>query len=57
MFSINITTTQTKKLEEGVYSFLSKMKSAESLPKALKYDSRLIRTRLGEYYFCIPKPL
>jgi putative transposase len=46
-----------KKKGERVYAFLAKMNSAESLPKALKYDSRMIRTRLGEYYLCIPKPL
>jgi hypothetical protein len=43
--------------KKGEYSFLAKMKSAELLPKVLEYDSRLIRTRLGEYYLCIPKSL
>lgn len=35
----------------------SKLKSAEPLPKKLGYDSRLIHTRLGEYFLCIPAPL
>ena len=34
-----------------------KMKSAEPLPSTLLYDSRLIRTRLGEFYLCVPSPL
>jgi putative transposase len=33
------------------------VKSAELVPAKLQYDSRLIRTRLGHYYLCIPKPL
>ncbi|RHZ54909.1 hypothetical protein Glove_421g12 [Diversispora epigaea] len=35
----------------GEYSFLPKIKSAESLPEKLGYDS------LGEFYLCMPKPL
>ncbi|CAI2199357.1 12459_t:CDS:1, partial [Funneliformis geosporum] len=41
----------------GEYSFLSKIKSSEPLPKKLEYDSRLVMNRLGEYYLCIPRPL
>lgn len=33
------------------------MQSGEPLPDSLIYDSRLIRTKLGEYYLSIPKPL
>jgi putative transposase len=43
--------------KSGVYSFLSRMKSAEPLIDKLQYDSRLIRTRLGQYYLCVSKPL
>jgi hypothetical protein len=43
--------------KSGVYSFLSRMKSAEPLTDKLQYDSRLIRTRLGHYYLCVSKPL
>ena len=32
----------------------SKLKSAETLPVKLEYDIRLMRTRLNEYYLCIP---
>jgi putative transposase len=45
------------KCKRGHYAFLHEVKSAEPLPTNLDYDSRLIRTRLGEYYLCIPKPL
>ena len=41
----------------GEYSFLHKIKSSEPLPEKLKYDSRLVLNRLGEYYLCIPRPL
>lgn len=33
------------------------IKSAEPLPDKLNYDSRLQKTRLGEFYLCIPMPL
>lgn len=33
------------------------MKSSEPLPDNLEYTSRLMRTQLGEYYLCIPRPL
>jgi transposase len=33
------------------------LKSKELLPQELPADSRLIRTRLNEYYLCIPKPI
>lgn len=33
------------------------IKAAERLPAQLDYDSRLIRTRLGHFYLCIPQPL
>lgn len=35
----------------------SRISASEPLPEELEYDSRLIRTRLGEYYLCIPTPL
>ena len=41
----------------GEYSFLHKIKSSEPLPEKLKYDSRLVLNRLGEYYLCISRPL
>jgi putative transposase len=42
----------------GVYhKIFHGIKSAEPLPAKLEYDSRLLRTRLGHYYLCIPKPL
>lgn len=41
----------------GEYAFLHHIKSAESLPKQLEYDSRLVVNRLGEFYICIPQPL
>jgi len=33
------------------------LRAAELLPDKLAYDSRLQRTKLGEYYLCIPMPL
>ena len=33
------------------------MRSAEPLPDSIEYDCRLVRTRLGQYYICIPQPL
>lgn len=33
------------------------IKAAEPLPAKLTYDCRLQKTRLGEYYLCIPMPL
>lgn len=33
------------------------IRASEPLPDKLEYDSRLQRTRLGEFYLCIPKPL
>lgn len=42
----------------GIYSNVfnsNKMKAERVLPEKLDYDSRLIRTRLNEYYLCIPK--
>ena len=41
----------------GIYAQLfgrKTLKGHEKLPKVLKYDSRLIRTRLGHYYLCLP---
>ena len=29
----------------------------EALPSTLEHHSRLVRTRLGHYYLCVPKPL
>jgi putative transposase len=33
------------------------LRSREKLPQDLVYDSRLIRTKLGEYYLCVLKPV
>jgi len=33
------------------------IKSSEPLPRELPFDSRLIKTRLNEYYICIPEPI
>lgn len=33
------------------------LRSSEPLPDAIDYDCKLIRTRLGHYYLCIPQPL
>ena len=33
------------------------LKSSEPLPESLEYDSRLIRTRWGEWFLCLPLPL
>jgi putative transposase len=35
----------------------SVLRSTEPLPEKLDYDSRLLYTKLGEYYLCIPMPL
>jgi hypothetical protein len=43
--------------EKGIFSFLRTIKSAEALPYDLVYDSRLIKTRTGHCYLCVPKPL
>jgi hypothetical protein len=43
--------------KKEVFSFLRTIKSAEALPYDLVYDSRLIKTRTGHYYLCVPKPL
>jgi len=43
--------------KSGMYAFLHDILASEPLPNDLKYDSRLIRTRLGAYSICIPKPL
>lgn len=44
--------------KKGPYHELKQgLRSTEELPEDLVYDSRLIRTKLGEYYMCIPKPL
>jgi putative transposase len=44
----------------GVYSQVlnsRRLRSAEKLPDVLECDSRLIRTRLGHYYLCLPMEL
>jgi transposase len=41
----------------NTYQFLKKIKSSEPLPRDLKYDSRLKKTKDGRYYLCIPRPL
>ena len=33
------------------------IKAREELPEKLEYDSRIVRTRLGHFYFCIPTPI
>lgn len=33
------------------------LRAHQPLPDVLPYDSRLIRTRLGKWYMCIPQPL
>jgi putative transposase len=33
------------------------MRASEPLPVDLAYDARLVRTRLGEYYLCVPTTL
>jgi putative transposase len=33
------------------------IRSAKKLPDKLEYDARLVRKRLGHFYFCIPKKL
>ena len=38
-------------------SSFSKLKCAVALPEKVNYDCKLVRTRLGEYYLCIPGPL
>jgi putative transposase len=43
--------------KKGVFSFLRTIESAEALPYDLVYDLRLIKTRTGHYYYCVPKPL
>jgi IS605 OrfB family transposase len=40
----------------GIFS-PNKMRHSEKLPNKLKYDSRLLRTPLNEYYLSIPEPL
>ena len=33
------------------------LRSHQPLPTTLQQDARLVRTRLGHYYLCLPKPL
>ena len=33
------------------------LRGHEALPSTLEHHSRLVRTRLGHYYLCVPKPL
>src|SRR5690606_5343943 len=51
----------SKHWNDGIFhpTFFGKepLKGVEKLPVKLLYDSRLIRTRLNEYYLCIPQPL
>lgn len=35
----------------------SKLRSAEQLPDAINYDSRLVRNKCGQYFLCLPAPL
>jgi IS605 OrfB family transposase len=51
-----------KKWNKGDKSFYKpifnpKIKSSETLPKTLNYDSRLLITQTGKYYLCVPEPL
>lgn len=46
--------------KKGIYADVlnaDKMKSERELPETLNYDSRIIKTRLDQYYLCIPKPI
>lgn len=43
--------------KHGAYAFLRYMRSSEPLPGHLGHDSRLVHTRYGKYYICIPVPL
>jgi hypothetical protein len=43
--------------KKGEFAFLIEIKASEPLPIKLDYDSRLMRTKLGHSYLCIPKPL
>jgi putative transposase len=45
--------------KRGFYSkiFNNNMLSSEPLPDKINYDSRLIVSNLGEFFFCIPLPL
>ena len=46
------------KAKSGHFAFIKNMQtSSDKLPPLIFYDSRLVRTRLGEYYMCIPEPL
>ncbi|KAF0484803.1 recf/recn/smc domain containing protein [Gigaspora margarita] len=41
----------------SAFSFLHKMKSAESLLKQLGYNSWLVINWFGKFYLCMPEPL
>ena len=46
--------------KRGLYADLFKSHALyghEALPSTLEHHSRLVRTRLGHYYLCVPKPL
>jgi len=53
--SITIRSRQFE-LEGGKYAWLKSIAVSEPIPK-LHHDFRLLRTRFGHYYFCIPVPL
>lgn len=43
--------------KETQYEFLKKIRCYGTLPENLRYDSRIIKDKLGDFYICIPKPL
>jgi len=58
--SITVLEKHWDKHRSGVYAnvFNSRvLRGHQPLRAELKHDSRLIRTRLGHYYLCLPKPL
>lgn len=42
---------------ENALSFVKRIKATEPLPDQIKYDSRLVRDKLGIFYICFPAPL
>ncbi len=43
--------------KRGKYAWIKHIKAHQPLPAEINYDSRLLRTRLGHYYLCLPLPL
>jgi len=46
--------SQHYKRKKGVYAFIPKMKAAEKLPEKMEYDSRIVKDKLNQFWFCIP---